>query len=145
MLANTAVLLWLIAGVALCILEFTIPTAFVEFIMGISALIVALIALVIPSFTIQVVIWLVLSAGMIIISRRFVSVNEPSFIENAQEAKTLTEISPGNVGRVLYEGGSWQARCGNYDGAIAPNETVLVIGRKGNTLIVVPETDMLLK
>ena len=139
---NTTVLLGLIAGIALCILEFTVPTAFVEFTMGISAIIVAFVAMVVPSFGIQVAIWLLLSVGLIILSRRLVPSKQSSSIEDAREAKVLTDISPGQVGRVLYEGSSWQARSGEDDVAIAPDETVLVIARKGNTLIVIPEKSL---
>jgi membrane protein implicated in regulation of membrane protease activity len=41
-------LLWLIAGAILCFMELIFPTAFVEFMMGVSADLVALIALVLP-------------------------------------------------------------------------------------------------
>jgi membrane protein implicated in regulation of membrane protease activity len=141
MFANTTVLLWLIAGVVLCILEFTVPTAFVEFIMGISAIIVAFVAMVEPRFSIQVAIWLFLSAVMIIASRRFVPVDQPSMVKNAEIAKTLTEIPPDEVGRILYEGCSWQAKCGNPNEAIAPGVKVHIVGREGNTLLVVPEEE----
>ncbi len=139
MFANTTVLLWLIAGVVLCILEFTVPTTFVEFIMGISAIIVAFVAMVEPRFSIQVALWLFLSAVMIIVSRRFIPVNQPSMVKNAEVARTLTEIPPDEVGRILYEGCSWQAKCGNPNEAIAPDVKVHIVGRDGNTLLVVPQ------
>lgn len=139
MLSNTQVILWLIAGVVLCILEFTVPTAFVEFIMGISAIIVAFVAMVEPRFSIQVAIWLLLSAVMIISSRRFVPVNQPSMVKHDELAKTLTEIPPDEVGRILYEGCSWQAKCRDPNEAIAPGVKVHIVGRDGNTLLVVPE------
>lgn len=137
-LSSTA-LLWLIAGVILCILEFTIPTAFVEFIMGISAIIVAFIALAVPQFGLQVVIWLALSVVLILLSRRFVPKTMPRILNDSKEATALTEITPGKGGRVLYEGGSWQAYCEDTNMAIAPDEKVYVVQRKGNTLIVLPE------
>lgn len=134
-------LLWLIAGVILCVMEFTLPTAFVEFTMGISAIVIALLLLAMPqlSFGVQVVLWLILSVGLTLVSRRFVSRKLPPTMENEVEAQTLTEIPAGEMGRVLYEGNSWAARCGDEAMAIAPSRRVLVVGRKGNTLIVMPQ------
>lgn len=131
--------LWLIAGVILCIMEFTLPTAFVEFTMGVSAMLVALIALVVPQFSVQIVLWLVFSVILTVISRRFVPKGKAFLIADSTEAQTLTEISAGNLGRVLYEGNSWQARCEDESLAIAPHEKVYVVERRGNTLIVMPE------
>ncbi|MEL7354902.1 MAG: NfeD family protein, partial [Cyanobacteria bacterium J06560_5] len=56
----------------------------------------------------------------------------------ATEARTTTEILPGKTGRVIYEGNSWQARCEDDQVAIAPDQEVFVVQRKGNTLIVIP-------
>jgi membrane protein implicated in regulation of membrane protease activity len=135
-------LIWLIAGVVLCVMEFTLPTAFVEFTMGFSAIIVALIALVVPSLAIQIALWMVLSVLFIILLRRFVPNKPARVLEESKEARTMTEILPGEVGRVLYEGNSWSARCDDYDQAIAPNQLVYVIGRKGNILLIMPETSL---
>jgi membrane protein implicated in regulation of membrane protease activity len=57
-------MLWLVAGSILCLLELFVPTAFVAFLMGISAFVVALAALVLPQFPIQVVLWLLLSTAL---------------------------------------------------------------------------------
>lgn len=107
--------------------------------MGISAMIVAFASLAIPNVGLQIALWMLLSVVFTVLSRRFVPKTDSSSIEYAKEAKTLTEIVPGEAGRVLYEGGSWRARCGDKEIAIAPEETVLVIARKGNTLIVMPD------
>lgn len=133
-------LLWLAAGIVLCLLEFVLPTAFVEFTMGIAAILVAMIAFVLPQFTIQVALWLLFSVVLTILSRRLVPRHQHASIEDAKEARTLTPIAPGQLGRVLYEGNSWQARCGDEGLAIAPDERVYVIARRGNTLIVMPES-----
>ncbi|NJL39264.1 MAG: NfeD family protein [Leptolyngbyaceae cyanobacterium SL_5_9] len=132
--------LWLIAGVILCVMEITLPTAFVEFTMGISAIIVGLVALVVPQFGIQVALWLALSVIFTVLSRRFIPQTKPRSIADATEAQTITEILPGQTGRVLYEGNSWQARCEDDEMAIAPNQRVYVVERRGNTLIVMPES-----
>jgi membrane protein implicated in regulation of membrane protease activity len=135
---HSSTTLWLLAGVALCLMELLLPTAFVELTMGISAIFVALVALIIPSSTVQVVIWLVLSVLLSVGLRRFVPQPARS-IEAPSEAQTLTEILPGQTGRVLYEGNSWQARCEDEQMAIASNQTVYIVKRRGTTLIVMPE------
>jgi membrane protein implicated in regulation of membrane protease activity len=132
--------IWLIAGILLCLMELFLPTAFVEFTMGISAILVALAVPLLPGFGMQVGLWLVLSVISIVLVRRFMPNQTSQSIEDAREAQTLTEIPPGATGRVLYEGNSWQARCGDQELAIAPNERVYVIARKGTTLIVMPES-----
>lgn len=133
-------MLWLIAGSLLCLLELFLPTAFVAFLMGISAFAVALVAWILPAaFPLHVVLWLLLSAGLVFLSRRFLPSARASKNLDAIEARTLTEIPPGETGRVIYEGNSWQACCEDESEAIAPNQKVYVVRRKGNTLIVVPQ------
>jgi membrane protein implicated in regulation of membrane protease activity len=132
--------LWLIAGVILCFMELVLPTAFAELTMGVSALIVGCIAWFVPSIPVQVVLWLLLSLGFNLLLRRVLPKRSHRAIEDAKEAKTLTEIAPGATGRVLYEGNSWQARCEDDQLAIAPNQSVYVVGRRGTTLIVLPES-----
>lgn len=134
-----AVLLWIIAGSALCLMEVFLPTAFVALMMGISAIAVALIALVIPNFGIQVSFWLVLSTLLVVVSRRFVPKRSRKLEQqDAIEAEALTAIEPGKTGRVLYEGNSWRAECQDQQVTIAADQKVYVVGRKGNTLIVYP-------
>lgn len=131
-------LLWLIAGAILCVMEFVLPTAFVELTMGISAILVAILASFVPSVGIQVALWLVLSIVLTILLRRIFPHRQSRQIEDSKEAQTLTEILPGQTGRVLYEGNSWQARCDDEQLTIAPKQKVYVVGRKGTTLIVLP-------
>lgn len=131
---------WLVAGIILCVMEFTLPTAFIELTMGISALIVAGFALAVPSFGIQVALWLVLSVILSFLLRRLFPYKMPRQIEDSKEAQTLTEIPAGETGRVRYEGNSWQARCDDEQLTIAPNQRVYVVGRRGTTLIVMPES-----
>jgi membrane protein implicated in regulation of membrane protease activity len=131
-------LFWVIAGVSLCILELVLPTAFIELTMGLSAIIVAIFALSVPIFSVQVALWLVLSIVLTILLRRLVPPKKHRQIEDSKEAQTLTEILPGQTGRVLYEGNSWQARCEDDDLTIAPNQRVYVLERRGTTLIVLP-------
>lgn len=133
-------LLWLLAGAVLCLMEFITPTAFVELLLGVSALIVAAISVFVPIFPVQVVLWLLLSTALVVSSRRFFTPKQRSKLPgDAMEGETLTAILPGRTGRVLYEGNSWRARCGNDVQAIAPHERVYVVGNEGNTLIVIPQ------
>ncbi len=136
----TYTLVWLIAGAVLCLVELFLPTAFVAFMMGISALIVALVSVLIPQLSLQVILWLGLSTSFILLSRRFVPKAKKSrSIQDAVVAETLTAIAPGKEGRVIYEGNSWRARCEDKENAIAPSEKVYVVRREGTLLIVLPE------
>jgi len=138
-LAFNPSLLWLVAGAALCLVEVVVPTAFNAFMMGISAFIVALIARFLPSqIGLQVALWMGFSTAFVYLTHRFMPNRKVLSLENATEGKTLTEILPGQTGRVLYEGNSWRARCGEPSKAIAPDQKVYVVGREGTTLVVMP-------
>jgi len=135
----TPTLLWLLAGALLCLTELFLPTAFVAFMMGLSAFAVAAVSLALPYVNLQIFLWLVFSTFFVLATRRLIPKGKARAIEDAKEAKTLTEIPPGEAGRVIYEGNSWQARCEDTKATIAPNQNVIVVGRKGTTLIVLPE------
>lgn len=132
-------LFWLILGAALCLMELFIPTAFVESTLGLSAFLVALVALVVPSLGLQIVLWMVLSLSFIFALRRFVPKRSATLLLDSTEARTLTAIPPGETGRVIYEGNSWQARCDDDLTTIGANQAVVVVRRKGNTLYVISE------
>ncbi|NJL01948.1 MAG: NfeD family protein [Spirulinaceae cyanobacterium SM2_1_0] len=135
-----ATVLWLIAGVILCFMEFIFPTAFVEFTLGLSAIFVAIISLVIPQLSVQIVLWLLLSVLLVAASRRFLVPRRRShLLLDDTRGETLTAIAPGRTGRVLYEGNSWQARCEDEEMDIPPQQPIYVLRREGNTLIVMPE------
>jgi membrane protein implicated in regulation of membrane protease activity len=128
--------IWSIIGFTLILVELFLPTAFIAFVMGISALMVAALSTVL-SFNLQIALWGVLSIALVMVSRRFVS-RRAALKLDATEAQTLTEILPGETGRVLYEGNSWNARS-EAEMTIAPNQRVYVVGRKGTTLLVMPD------
>lgn len=132
-------LIWLLVGATLCLVELFVPTAFVLFVMGLSALAVALLATVIPSFGLQVFVWIVLSALTIAFSRRLTQQPTVPAMRDPIEAETLTEIPPNQAGRVLYKGNSWRACCDDRELMIPANQRVYVVGRQGNTLFVMPE------
>ncbi|WP_353929361.1 NfeD family protein [Okeanomitos corallinicola TIOX110] len=134
-------LIWLVAGIILCLMELLLPTAFVEFMMGVSAFVVALLSyLGLSSLWLQVVLWLLLSTVLVVFSRRFLQPSaRKSKITDAVMGETLTEILPGQPGRVLYEGNSWRARCDDEKLTLASGQRVYVVSREGTTLIVMPE------
>lgn len=136
-------LFWLILGTVLCLMELFLPTAFVESTLGFSAFAVALATLVLPQFSLQIGLWMVLSLIFIFMLRRFVPQKTPYTLAESTEARTLTAIPPGQTGRVIYEGNSWQARCEDDTITIPPDQQVVVVGRRGNTLFVLPESALL--
>ena len=133
-------LIWLLGGSVLCLMELFLPSAFVEFMMGISAFLVALLSLVaLGNLWLQVTAWLLLSTVLILGSRRFLQPRRrKSKMPDTVLAETLTDIPAGETGRVLYEGNSWRAKCDDEQLSIAPNQRVYVVRREGTTLIVMP-------
>ena len=132
-------LFWIIAGGILCMTEFIFPTAFVSFMMGIAALLVAIASLFVPQFTLLMGLWLILATGLIILSRRlFTPKRKVAVTGDDSDAIAISGIPAGTTGRVLYEGNSWQAKCADETRDIAPNESVYVVQKQGNTLIVLP-------
>ncbi|BAY12599.1 NfeD family protein [Calothrix sp. NIES-2098] len=134
-------LIWLLAGAVLCLMELFLPSAFVAFMMGISAFIVALLSqFVLRSLWLQVLAWLLFSTLLVVGSRRFFQPRRrKSKIQDAITGETLTEIPAGKSGRVLYEGNSWLARCDDDKLSVAPHQRVYIVRREGTTLIVMPE------
>jgi membrane protein implicated in regulation of membrane protease activity len=133
-------LFWAVLGAIFCLMELFLPTGFVESTLGLSAFVVAVIALGVPSFTVQLVVWVLLSIVFIFLLRRFVPKRTPYILHESTEARTLTAIPPGQAGRVIYEGNSWQARCDDETTTIGADQPVVVLHRKGNTLYVMPES-----
>lgn len=134
----SAALVWVIVGVVLCLMELILPTAFIESALGVSAFVVALLTWFVPNPNIQIVLWMLISMLMFWALKRFIPNRTAPALKEATEARTTTVISPGQVGRVIYEGNSWQARCSDDQLSIEPNQEVFVVERKGNTLIVIP-------
>jgi membrane protein implicated in regulation of membrane protease activity len=130
---------WIGLGIVLCLMELVIPSALAEFAMGLCAILTGFASLVIPYFGWQVLLWMVLSLVSLYGVRRFLPRNIPKILENSEEAQTLTAIAPGEKGRVLYEGSPWQGRCQDKAIAIAAQVKVIVVGREGTTLIVMPQ------
>lgn len=136
-MALSSTLVWVIVGIVLCGSELIFPTAFVAFVLGLSALAIALIAAWVPP-AVQIALWVVLSGCLVLYSRRFVRYRAAKRFD-ATEAETLTAIPKGQGGRVLYEGNSWAARCDDPTLEISPHQRVYVVARQGTTLIVMPQ------
>lgn len=136
---------WILLGVALCVMELMIPSAFLESALGVSAIVVGLLVMLFSAvaFSWQVALWMVLSLLTFWALRRFSPRRQPPALMDSTEAKTITSILPGQSGRVIYEGNSWPACCSDSEVAIAIDQTVIVVGRQGNTLIVMPESALL--
>ena len=132
-------LFWVIVGGVLCSMELIFPTAFVSFMMGIAALLVAIASLFFPQYTLLTGLWLLFSTVLIILSRRlFTPKRRSSITGDDSEATAIGGIPAGSAGRVLYEGNSWRAICADKTRDIAPSEPVYVVRKQGNTLIVLP-------
>lgn len=131
--------IWLIVAIILFVMELVLPTAFVEATLGLGALIVAFLSLLIPSFSVQIALWIVLSVLVAFLLRRYQPKRVSPALKEAAEAETITKIPAGKTGRVLYEGVSWQARCDDPHLTIPEHQRVIIIGRQGTTLIVMPE------
>ncbi|MFM1842902.1 MAG: hypothetical protein RLZZ490_1640 [Cyanobacteriota bacterium] len=137
------VYLWIFAGSGLCLIEVFVPVGFVAVMMGLSAIATAGFALLVPNFALQAVFWLTVSVVLIAASRRFVPRRSSQVaLKDASEGEMLSELAPGQSGRVLYEGNSWRAECADSHQAIAVNEKVYIVGRRGNTLLVYPRTSL---
>ena len=107
--------------------------------MGLSAILVAFVSLLLPHFGLQVLLWMVVSLVSVLLVRRYLPRKVPKILQESVEATTLTAIAPGEKGRVLYEGSPWSATCADPTVEIAPNIKVMVVGREGTTLVVMPE------
>lgn len=146
---------WFVVGITLCLIELFLCKVQVKryklmaLIAGVSALVVSsllwgfAIAMEIDwryityeDFNLQIMFWMGMSVASLIWLRPAFLPRKRFSIPEANQAKTLTEILPGETGRVLYEGSFWQARCEEKSGAIAPHQNVYVVRREGNTLIV---------
>ncbi|MBD2103220.1 NfeD family protein [Leptolyngbya sp. FACHB-261] len=142
-LASATTLWWLGAG-SLLLLALSAPDPALPA-MGIAAFLIGLLILKVslPAL-VQVFAWGILSTAITLLLRWFVVPKQrpPESLSGTAEARTLTPIQAGYPGQVFYEGTSWSARCE----VLKPGETigaerwVYVVGREGNTLVVVPLT-----
>lgn len=131
-------MLWLIAGIgflgmAMLVAEPTVAA------LGFAAIITAIAALSVKNLAVLMLIWGVLSVSLAVVLRGLVP-RESRELKPATEAEVSRTIPPGGVGEVTYEGSYWTARCQVSDIPIAVGQIVHVVGRQGNTLIVLPSS-----
>jgi len=133
-------IVWLLIGVILVVIEMASmgALAFVVGAAGFTAFAIALLSMFVPQVEIQVVVWILLSVFTIWYSRRFMPKDQILLME-AQEGKTLTEVKSGKAGRVRFEGQSWRAICDDQNLEIPAGTEVIVMEKRGNTLVVVPK------
>jgi membrane protein implicated in regulation of membrane protease activity len=151
---------WLLFGLLCCLLEYfahqhlSHAYRFIALMMGCSAIALAIILWRSASrlgivwhifmqeegtLNLQVLYWIGLSFTAVAWVRPMFHRPKRSVMSQATEAETLTAIKPGKIGRVIYEGASWQASSENYHQVILPHQKVYVLRRDGNLLYVLPE------
>ncbi|MEB3356799.1 MAG: NfeD family protein [Synechococcales bacterium] len=130
--------LWLLAGLFGLILGMMVGEPVIMAV-GLSAIITAIAAISVPAVSLQLIIWSVLSVCLALLMRAMVP-GEAKDLKPRLNGEVMREIRPGQIGEVAYEGSLWKARCQISDLAIAPGQEVEVVGRQGNTLIVLPTT-----
>jgi membrane protein implicated in regulation of membrane protease activity len=140
-LQNAAVI-WIIIGFVLFLLEFVLP-GLILFFFAVGAWIVAILCLFIDlSINQQLIIFLISSVVTILLLRKWLSkilwkrkhsteLLEDEFL--GKTAKALTDISPGENGKVDFKGTIWQA--GSED-TIEKGENVIIIGNESILLLV---------
>lgn len=133
-------LIWLIIGCVFCLMEFIFPTAFVELMMGLSAIIIAGLALIIPYDNLLIILWMVISIVLIYFAKKYLEPkNKEPLLLDGDEAITVTSIEAGKTGRIMYEGSLWTAICSDETMEIPPDEKVYIVSREGNILSVLPK------
>ena len=136
-----AAVLWFIAGFIFFLLEFAVP-GLILFFFAVGAWIVAILSLFYDfSLNMQLIIFLVSSLLTILLFRKWVkkmiwSKKLPTELEDefiGKTGKAETFIGPGQNGKVIFKGTSWDARS---EDIIEPGETVTVKGNESILLIV---------
>lgn len=134
--AQSSQTLWLLGGMMFLTIGMLVGEPSIAAI-GLAAIITAIAALNVPSLAVQLLLWSLLSISMAVVMRGMVP-QESADLQFDSEAQVSDTIPLGGVGEVTYQGSLWQARCQVSDVAIATGQTVYVVGRHGNTLIVLP-------
>jgi membrane protein implicated in regulation of membrane protease activity len=151
---------WFFLGITFCCIEYFLRPnisknyRYVALMVGVSSILMAFILwrledklqinwtylmAVEGALTLQILFWIGLTFTFVFWVRPMFYRVTISTMTETTEAETLTEIIPGQMGRVLYEGSSWQACCEHCEMTIPPHQKVYVVGRKDNILFVIPE------
>jgi membrane protein implicated in regulation of membrane protease activity len=135
-LNQPAHILWLLGGLMFLAMGMLVGEPSIAA-LGFAAFITAIAALSVSDFATQLLIWGVLSVSLAVLLRGMVP-RESRELRHSVEAEVVDVIPQGGFGHVIYEGSLWKARCQFSDVAIHVGHKVQVVGRDGNTLIVVP-------
>jgi membrane protein implicated in regulation of membrane protease activity len=127
---------WLAVGMFLIGISLIAPNPLTAA-LGFAGLVTALVALSVPVLAKQLFIWGILSGAMVLIFFGLTP-QRPATAFSSTRANILVPIPAGGMGQVSCDGVQWNARCQISDVAIGSGQTVDVIGRQGNTLIVLP-------
>ena len=136
-----AAVLWFVAGFIFFLLEFAVP-GLILFFFAVGAWIVAILSLFYDfSLNMQLIIFLVSSLLTILLFRKWVkkmiwSKKLPTELEDefiGKTGKAETFIGPGQNGKVIFKGTSWDARS---EDLIEPGQTVTITGNESILLIV---------
>ena len=140
----TPQVIWIIAGLALLLLEFVVP-GLIIFFFGVGALVVAVLMGIFGdlSLNLQLVIFLATSVVLLFLLRRFLQPvfmgktsgpdGSESDVYNGEKVSVTEAINPPREGKVTLHGTSWRAEC---DQTVAEGELVEVIKRKNLVLTV---------
>lgn len=137
---NSAVI-WFIIGFVCFVLEFVIP-GLILFFFAVGAWIVAILSLFIEmSINTQLILFLASSTFTILLFRKWAQKiiftrKNPTELEDeflGKTGKAETFIGPGQNGKVLFKGTSWNARSEDY---IEQGENVTIIGNESIQLLV---------
>jgi inner membrane protein len=131
-----AAVIWIIIGFVLFLLEFVLP-GLILFFFAVGAWIVGILCLFIDlSINQQLIIFLICSTATILLLRKWLSkvlwkrkhsteLLEDEFL--GKTARALTDISPGENGKVDFKGTTWQAAS---EDIIEKGENVIIIGNE---------------
>ena len=130
---------WAVLGISLWVIEVFTPGLIAGSI-GTAALLMLLVGLPIASPALQFFVFALLSAAFIAISNRLVPKMHPELDSPfyREQVTVTTDILPGELGRVAFQGTTWSARCELSDLPLSVGTKVMIVGQKGNVLEVMP-------
>lgn len=139
-------LVWFIIGLVLFLLELVLP-GFVIFFFGVGAWITALLCLIAnPGINLQAIVFGVTSILSLLLLRRMIQKRffytreelsrevEDEF--TGREAVAITDIEPGDTGKVEFKGTSWKAESAE---SIVSGQTVIIKSKENFKLFVEPK------
>ncbi len=142
-------IIWCLIGLALFIMEFTLP-GLIVFFFGLGAMVVSVTCLFVTmSLNMQLGLFLVASVALLLALRHWLKGVFTGHTKGAQDlhldlqdfaggiAEAKTDLQPGTPGKVEYHGTEWNAET---DEVIPAGTSVEVTGRKSLTLTVKTRT-----